>query len=101
MNRPYLSLPSSPPPLFDGIVAFTWRVDMHNDVTAARVRSVIPGVLYVFAIVQNSIGNHIFNWPPNCLNAVPVNQRPDGTTIQCFIGLPNNILNANIPGTYF
>jgi hypothetical protein len=74
---------------------------MRNDVTSAVIRNVIPGVLYVFVIQQDGVGNHAFTWPFNCLNAMPVNQKPNGTTVQCFIGLMNNLLNANIPAAYF
>lgn len=79
----------------------TWRVIMRSNVTSATIRHVIPGVLYVFVIQQDGTGNHTFLWPNNCLNAMPVNQRPNGTTVQCFIGLNNNLLNANIPATYY
>jgi hypothetical protein len=101
MSRPFLSIASSPPPLFDALRVMTWRVDLHSDVTAARVRSVIPGVLYVFIIVQDGHGGRVFQWPFNCLNGSPVKADPNGRTIQCFVGLPNNILDANIPATYY
>lgn len=70
---------------------------MHNNVTHAQVRNVIPGMLYVFIIVQDGAGNRVFNWPFNCLNPSPVNMRPNAITVQCFIGLLNNLLGANIP----
>lgn len=74
---------------------------MHNNVTQASVRSVIPGVLYVFVIVQDGAGGRIFNWPANCINPSHVDTDPHAITVQCFIGLPNNRLIANIPsGTY-
>lgn len=101
MKRPFLSIGSSPPPLFDALRVMTWRVDMHNNVTQASVRSVIPGVLYVFVIVQDGVGGRIFNWPPNCLNASQIDTAPYGVTVQCFIGLPNNMLAANIPAGMF
>lgn len=101
MKRPFLSVPSSPPPLFDALRVMTWRVDMHSNVAGARVRSVIPGVLYVFIIVQDGVGGRNFAWPFNCLNGAPVNLAPHGRTVQCFIGLPNNMLDANIPATYY
>jgi hypothetical protein len=97
MNRPFLSIGSSPPPLFDALRVATWRVDMHSNVSQATVRSVIPGVLYVFVIVQDGAGGRTFNWPPNCLNPAGINAAPNAITVQCFVGLPNNILNANIP----
>jgi hypothetical protein len=73
---------------------------MHNNVATAQVRSAIPGVLYVFIIVQDGVGGHTFNWPFNCLNAAPINLAPLGRSVQCFIGQPNNILNANIPAAW-
>jgi hypothetical protein len=101
MRRPFLSVPSSPPPLFDALHVMTWRVDMQTNVTGARVRNVIPGVLYVFIIVQDAVGGKNFTWPFNCLNGMPVNKKPNGRTVQCFIGLPNNLMDANTPAAYF
>lgn len=101
MNRPYLQLDSSPPPQFNALNVLTWRVIMRTNVTSAIVRNVIPGALYVFVIQQDGIGKHRFVWPANCMNAAPVNQKPLGTTVQCFNGLQGNRLDANIPATYF
>jgi hypothetical protein len=99
MSRPFLELSSTPPPLFDGTLAMTWKVIMQNNVTGAVVRSVIPGVLYVFILQQDGIGGRVFNWPTNCLNASRLNPLPNATTVLTFIGQQNNILSANIPGT--
>jgi hypothetical protein len=101
MNRPFLSIGSSPPPVFDALRVATWRIDMHSNVTQASVRNVIPGALYVFVIVQDGVGSRIFNWPPNCLNPAAINLDPHGITVQCFIGLPNNLLAANIPPGHY
>jgi hypothetical protein len=32
---------------------------------------------------------------------MPVNRKPNGTTVQCFIGAMNNFVIANIPAAYF
>lgn len=70
---------------------------MHSNVAQANVRNVIPGMLYVFIFVQDGAGGRVFNWPFNCLNAPRINSNPNSITVQCFIGLPNNLLIANIP----
>lgn len=101
MNRPYLQIDSSPPPQFDALSVLTWRVIMRTNVSSAIIRSIIPGALYVFVIQQDAAGRHTFKWPANCLNAAPVNLKPNGITVQCFIGLQGNRLNANVPATYY
>jgi hypothetical protein len=101
MTRPFQSVPSSPPPIFDGRTVMTWRVDMSNDVTEAVMKNVVPGLLYVFIIVQNGAGGHNFTWPANCVNAAPVDQDPNSTTVQKFIGDNTGTLHASIPGTWF
>jgi hypothetical protein len=97
MSRPFLQIPSSSQLVFTGNVAVTWKVTLQNNVASILVQRTIPGVLYVFILAQDAIGGRSFNWPLNCLNASPINLAPNAVTVQCFIGMANNILAANMP----
>jgi hypothetical protein len=99
MTRPYQQIDSTPQAIFDALHFATWLVIMRSSVTAPNIRNVIPGVLYVFVMQQDAAGGHTFVWPSNCLNGIPINPTANTTTVQCFIGLQNNLLNANIPAT--
>lgn len=99
MNRPFLNLDSSGPLLFDCLQAVCWFVNMHSSITAPRVVHISPGELYTFVFTQDALGGHGMNWPVNCLNAAPIDPKPNSTTVQNFIGDTGGILYANIPPT--
>jgi hypothetical protein len=98
MNRPFLQIASSPQPIFDGLNVVTWKMTLHNDVTAATAVNIIPGVLYVFIIAQDGTGGRVFAWPSNVFNGPQVSLSPGSVTVQCFVGRLGNLMYANLPG---
>lgn len=99
MNRPYKNLESSGPLLFDGLIAVCWFIHMRSDITSPRVLNISPGQLYTFVFTQDGIGDHTMNWPPNCINAAPIDPEPNSITVQNFIGNTGGILYTNIAPT--
>ena len=99
MSRPCLTV-SSASPLFDGNRAVCWFMTMRNDVTNARFKNIVPGVLYTFLFRQDNTGGRSFEWPPLCVNPIPIDQTPHAVTVQNFIGSTGGQLIANLPGTF-
>jgi hypothetical protein len=95
-NRPYQTLESSGPLLFDGLQAVCWFVHMKSDITSPRVINISPGQLYTFVFGQDGTGGHKMIWPFNCRNAAPIDPTPNSTTVQNFIGNTGGLLEANI-----
>jgi hypothetical protein len=75
---------------FDGSEYTAWQVTLTTDITGAWLSGLIPGNLYTFIIIQDSVGGHTFLWPSgpapfNLHNATPVSMEPNATTIQTFV----------------
>jgi hypothetical protein len=85
-----LVVPWSPTPEFPGDQLATFRIVLTGDVTSSTAPDTVQGNLYTFIIIQDAVGGHVFTWPPNFLNASPVNPDPNGLTVQTFVmGLSN------------
>jgi hypothetical protein len=100
MNGSYATLNTRRPLVFDGTKAVCFIMTLMNNVPAGRTKNIAPGVLYTFIIHQNAAKSYTFAWPITCLNAIPVDQTPDSTTVQNFIGLTGGTLQADPPGTW-
>lgn len=100
MNRLVIIFDSALPVVFDGTLAQTFVVDLHNTVIKSRAKNIAPGVLYTVVVHQDDIGYHNFYWPDNCRNAASVDPAPGSTTTQNFIGTPGGFLDANAAMSY-
>jgi hypothetical protein len=100
MQRPTLKLESAGTLLFDGLQAVCWFVNMGSSILSPRVTNISPGQLYTFAFTQNAVGGHTMNWPPNCINAGPLDPTPYSTTTFTFVGNTGGLLYANISPTW-
>ena len=100
MRRRSLTFDSRHPMTFDGLNAECWFITMHNNVSIAYIKNMMPGVLYSFEFEQDSVG-HYFAWPSQCLNAIIVDPAPNSRTVQNFIANSSRQLIANMPGTWF
>lgn len=75
---------------FPGDTYRAYRTTLTGDVTSSTAPDTIQGNLYTFIIQQDTVGGHVFTWPPDCLNASPINPNPNGLTTQTFVmGLAN------------
>jgi hypothetical protein len=99
MNRPYLTLNSTDPILFDGLAAVCWFINMHSDVTSPRIHNMSPGEMYTFVFTQDAVGGHAMNWPANCLNAASIDPAPNAITVQNLICDTGGMLYANVAPT--
>jgi hypothetical protein len=100
MNRPYKLFDTRKPLVFDGNQAVCFIMTLMNNVSGGRTKNIASGVLYTFVIYQNPEISYSFAWPDTCLNAIPVDQTPDSTTVQNFIGLTGGRLEAVPPGAW-
>lgn len=100
MTRFIAIFDSASPLVFDGTRAQCFVVVLHNTVMQARLKNIIPGLLYTFVLQQDSIGNHRFVWPQTCKQAMPVDPKPDAVTVQNFVGNSDGSLYANAAGTW-
>lgn len=99
-NRPYLTIDSAGPLLFDGLKAVCWFIHMKSNITAPRITNISPGQLYTFVFAQDAAGGHTMNWAAaNYINAAPINLAPNAVTAQNFIGDVGGVLRANVPPT--
>jgi hypothetical protein len=78
-------VPFSAAPAFDASTYPSFRLTLQGDVDSSTITGQQPGNLYTFIIDQDDTGGHAFTWPPEFLNASPINQDPDSITIQTFI----------------
>lgn len=85
LTNQLLIVPWSATPEFPGDELATWRITLTGDVTSSTAPDTLQGNLYTFIILQDSVGDHAFAFPPNCVNATPVNPTPNGITIQTFV----------------
>lgn len=101
MNRPIKTIGSASP-VFDGNEALCWVVNMTNNVGDARVKHIMPGVLYTFVFRQDAAGGNTFQWPGNCIDAPPICLKPNSITTVNFIGTQNagNLICNAAPATW-
>jgi hypothetical protein len=97
--RPYISLSSSSPIIFDGTLAQCFFVHLHNNVSTAKVKNVAPGVTYTFVFHQDAKGGHVFSWPSACRNPSAVGRNPGQTSVHNYIGNDGGYLDATMPRT--
>ena len=86
--------------LFDGQRQETFVVQFQTSCLNLAMKNVSPGQLYVFVLKQDAKGNHTLTWGSEMRNAMLLDPAPNSVTVQCFIGMPGNFLQANIPGTW-
>jgi len=98
MKRQYMLYSSAAPMVFDGTVAVCFIVQMHNNVSSAKVKNIAPGVTYTFIFHQDAHGGHAFLWPSTCRNPTDVGRAPGQTSVHNFIG-NGGYLDATMPGT--
>jgi len=89
---------STSPMIFDGTTAVCFIVAMHNNATA-RVKNIVPGMLYTFIFHQDSHGGHAFTWPTACRNNADVGRSPGQTSVHNYIGNEGGYMDANTPST--
>jgi hypothetical protein len=94
-----MNFSSAAPMVFDGTLAVCFVVHLHNSVSNAKVKNIVPGMLYTFMFHQDAKGGHVFSWPINCRNAADVGRRPGQISIHNFIGNEDGYLDANLPQT--
>lgn len=98
--RRILKLDASQSTVIDGNAAETFAITLKLSVTQLFMRSVLAGQLYVFIVTQDGQGKHKFTWGDQLINGIPVELTPTAPTVQCYIGLPGNLLYAIMPGTW-
>ena len=85
--------------IFNCFHAECFVVDMQGGVQRSQLNNSSPGQLYTFIIRQNQTGGHSFNWPMQCINPMPIDQRPHAISTQNFIASTGNRLLAIEPGS--
>lgn len=86
--------------LLDGSQGETFNIPCPYSVINILMTNVVPGQLYAFIVTENKTGNHQFNWGSQIINGMPIQTTPNAQTVQCYIGLPGNLLYAIMPGTW-
>jgi hypothetical protein len=86
--------------VFDGSKYTAFKTTLPGHVTQPVFQNMIPGNLYTFIIVQDGVGNHLFDWAANVKNPTPVNFRPGSTTVQTFVADDFENLIPISAGTY-
>jgi hypothetical protein len=100
MTRRPIQLTSRNILTLDGNVADTFLIDMESRVQKVKAVNIWPGHLYVLLFSQDNAGGHLFTWPGNILNAQPVDLNSHAKSVQCFVGITGNILEAIAPGSW-
>jgi hypothetical protein len=100
MIRPVKTFDSRSSIVFDGNEALCFIVIMNSNSSGARVKNIIPGVLYTFIFQQDATGEWTFEWPAQCTNGAAINPAPNSTTVQNMIGYTGGLLKGNIPGAW-
>jgi hypothetical protein len=93
-------------PEFDGSQYTAFKMTLDQDNTGAFLANIVPGNLYTFIIVQDAVGNHVFQWPTGpapmgTRNATPVSKEPNATTVQTFVADEFGMLYAISAATYY
>jgi hypothetical protein len=89
-----------PAAIFFGDQKTSWEITLTADCTPTFT-NLVEGNLYTIIIMQDGVGGHLFNWPPNVINATWVNPDPNGITIQTFVAVNETTLYAIGAGTYY
>lgn len=98
MRRQVQYFDSAIPLVFDCAQAQFFIVMLRTTVTRARVKNIVPGVLYSFMFLQK--GGYSFTWPDACRNGGAIDPKPESTTIEHFLGNSNGYMDANVGGTW-
>jgi len=88
-------------PEFDAAHYLAFQIVLTGPVLGGNVTGVVTGNLYTFIINQDDVGGHLFVWPPQVHNAVPVNQDPNSLTQQTFVADSDGNLYPIGAGTYY
>jgi hypothetical protein len=80
-----LIVPNANNMVFDGSGYTAFKTTLTGDVNIPTIQNMMPGNLYTFIILQNSVGGNKFVWPANMHNAAPINPAPNGRLIQTFV----------------
>ena len=94
MKRQYMLYSSASPIVFDGTLAVCFIISLRNNATA-KVRNIVPGVLYTFIFHQDAHGGHAFFWPEQCRNSADVGREPNETSVHNYVGNEDGGLDAN------
>lgn len=86
--------------VFDGTNYTAFSTTLPGDVMNCSIANMSPGNLYTFIILQDAVGGHVFNWPPQVFGAANVNTAPNSATVQTFVAFNATTLYAIAPGTY-
>ena len=85
---------------FPGDVYTAFRTTLTGDVTSSSAPGTVQGNLYTFIINQDATGGHAFTWPPNVVNATPINPNPNSRTVQTFVMATANLYPISA-GTWY
>ena len=80
-----LIVPNANNMVFDGSGYTAFKTTLTGDVNIPTIQNMMPGNLYTFIILQNSVGGNKFVWPANMHNAASINPAPNGRLIQTFV----------------
>jgi hypothetical protein len=94
-----LVVPYVPNPDFPGDTYTSWQITLNGDATAT-FSSLVDGNLYTIIIVQDSAGEHNFDWPVNVYNPTVVYKESFATTVQTFVAV-SSILYPIGAATYY
>ena len=86
--------------LLDGSQAETFVITLRTSIDNLLLKKISPGMIYAFVLRQDQKGAHTMNWGDSARNGVPLDPRPNSITVQCFIGMKDGHLQANLPGTW-
>jgi hypothetical protein len=94
-----LVVPYSGAPNFPGDTFTSWQITLEGD-ASPTFTNLVDGNLYTIIAIQDSGGEHKFDWPSNVFNATPVNPDPNSMTVQTFVAVSNDLYPIGA-GTYF
>lgn len=94
-------LPAAGNMVFDGTNYTAFKTTISGPVDFATIQNMQPGNLYTFIIVQDSVGNNRFTWPPGIHNATAICPIANATTIQTFVADETGQLYSIAPGTVY
>lgn len=86
--------------VFDGSQYTAFKTTLPGNINDATIQNMIPGNLYTFIFVQDSVGGHIFLWYSGVHNWTAICSIANSTTIQTFVADDAGLLWAIGPGTY-
>jgi len=95
-----LQLAAAQAMILDASQGETFDISFRTSITSIAIKNLIAGQLYCFILRQDATGKHALNWGNNFLNAMMLDPNPNSVTVQCFIGVPGQVLMAITPGTW-